>query len=109
VVGLKKSEFQKLWTTKSPAEIAAEIGGTRQEVYRIAKKFGLPPRSVVKPNVEFNPSRKEIRRMTAEFREQWSDEEEQKRRVGPQRESRRWSVPQVEFSMKPASFSSTYL
>lgn len=89
-------QFKELWASSTPTEIAKLCNVSRSSIYQRARTLKLPPRMEMDlPDVE-RPTDDEIKKMTAQIRAKWSDEEERLRRVGNRQNGRRWTPPVIE-------------
>lgn len=70
-----------LWATTSTTEIAVQAGVSVSHVFRIAKRLGLKPKTLLAAESE-RPSPKEIKERAAVVRRRWTASEERRRRVG---------------------------
>jgi len=102
---IRRDEFEKLWLTTTPTEMAARYGISRMAIYYRAKSFGLPTRAEIEASLE-SPSAEEILERAAEVRKKWSHEEEQRRLVGSRGTGRKWIAPEIKVGeIEAPSFS----
>jgi hypothetical protein len=98
-----------LWHGKTPnLEVARELGISVYQLYRLGQRYKLPPR--VHMHGEFNRRKakeevivgEEYERRKAAIRARWSDEEREKRRVGPT--ARPWRLPSYAYDGRVCAF-----
>lgn len=90
----------QMWSTHTTPQIAAAVGMKPIAVYKLARKMGLPKRTVPRMDME-NPSKEQQREFdkiiaerAAEVRAKWTASEEERRLVGNQR-PRPYTIPCV--------------
>ena len=89
-------------------EVAKELGISVYQLYSLKQRYKLPPR--VHMHGEFNRRKakceavdgEEYERRKAEIRARWSDEEREKRRVGPM--ARPWRLPSYAYDGRVCAF-----
>lgn len=86
----RSEKVRAMWETSNSVEIAAAIGTSASQVFKIAKRIGLKPKMASR---EEEPSPKEIARRSEAVRSQWTAPEERRRRVGWGGEP--YTVPQL--------------
>lgn len=75
-----RERIEALWyTKKSNAELCAELGITKNQLWMAKQQFRLPMRDT---RVHAEPDEAEIARMCQEFQAGWSEEERARRYAG---------------------------
>jgi hypothetical protein len=94
------------WGSAKVSEMATHLKLLPTTVRSIARKIDLGPRPERASHLD--PSRKEIRRLTAEIRKTWSPEEKARRDLRGRSEAGR-GRPAVSIGIEAPSFSRTWL
>lgn len=103
----------QLWKTPlSTADICQRLGVTKHELYVLRTRYSLGKRAKKRRDVEYIPTPEDIERGAAEAREQWSEEEENRRRVCGKRQNYRFPAytydgRDVAFSIDTSHYTST--
>lgn len=103
----------ELWKTPlSTADICQRLGVTKHELYVLRTRYSLGKRAKKRRDVEYIPTPEDIERGTAEAREQWSEGEENRRRVCGKRQNYRFPAytydgRDVAFSIDTSHYTST--
>jgi hypothetical protein len=91
-------------------EAAAALGVSRAGLYALGRRHGLGRRTPAtardkKPEPEITPEEFEARK--AEVQSKWSDDERERRRVGPT--ARPWRLPSYAYNGRVCAFAQTAL
>jgi hypothetical protein len=86
-------------------EIASRLGLTKSQIWCVSRRLRLPPRPRAEMERLSAPSPEEIADRCAQVRAGWSDEEREKRIVGPRR--RQWSMPAYAYDGRAVAFQAT--
>jgi len=94
-------------------EVAAALSISRYQLYDLGRRYGLKPRThiqsakarITRPEPVITTEEYEARK--AEVQALWSDEEREKRRVGPM--ARKWKLPSYAYDGRVCAFQPTGL
>lgn len=88
---LTREVLEPLWGKISLNSIARRLGERADKVHRIGREYGLP-RYPRKPQKQVDPTAEEIEERAAAIRETWTEEETERRYLGP-KGSGPWKTP----------------
>jgi hypothetical protein len=94
--------------------VSSALGVSRYQLYAIGRRYGLAPRIHVRSAVGRERNNDDVEIPTEEFEARkaevqalWSDEEREKRRVGPT--ARKWKLPSYAYDGRVCAFQATGL